>query len=812
MSSTAKVLGTIGALNTLIENFPMSILDLFKGKTYTSVFEFIIDVLYACGVPTNEIIEYLLDEIYSIVPDLENGLENAKEKLNEIDFTKVEQSEVLAAIESGIKVILNGLLASVYGCSSIPVLPNKVMDRPNNELFKGLDLTLWENIPNIYPGTFEIPIKMIDPTGLLELTPTSNSGRAYYDIPGSDFYYRKEKNENVSTFTFKRNVSYIDNPIIFSFKEKELEIKINNSVTKDIKIDIEYIKYNNLLKFNTFIRAGELICDKKLNIDSVNIIKNITINKSIGGVLLDDTIWCFLKRNNDSIFSKTIEWGEPKNEFILGQNSEVSNYKYTLLNDIPDDFKTAKRLNNVPTIVNENDADLIVVYDGMTPNELYKSNDMNAFIWYSIVRGSKITQIDKNLTMWDSRLSAQKKGQNRSSDIEWNNWYNSKKTNKSEFTYPGTTKITKESALYPILQLEKSDRNLYAIKVSFPSQRYFKPKYREKKIEDINSTPNKLEFNASIYKFNSDYIDNIQILKPKLLLTNFINYMLGFGLSTVNSINIDFTKKLIESKLSSAIEKIIEADDMEIEDCYTSFSNEEFDKMLEEMLYAKFTSTYYGGETNKLKAHDIESYLALIDSYNTATTREESLSKLTRLVNEVIVTPSNEGSISYGINASIDNNLLKKLLWAITMPIMESLFTPQVMLLMVINMSLMGIVKLDDFLSNDFSKILNLILNKILGLTKAIVRFIKDVIVEILFKLFLKKITPLLIKYTGALTIEKLEYWLNLLTAALKCLPKLPNFNLGKNYKNYNGLNDVVNYVDIIHNNEATIPESVKPC
>ena len=57
MSSTAKVLGTIGALNTLIENFPMSILDLFKGKTYTSVFEFIIDVLYACGVPTNEIIE-----------------------------------------------------------------------------------------------------------------------------------------------------------------------------------------------------------------------------------------------------------------------------------------------------------------------------------------------------------------------------------------------------------------------------------------------------------------------------------------------------------------------------------------------------------------------------------------------------------------------------------------------------------------------------------------------------------------------------------------------------------------------------------
>ena len=41
--STDKVLGTIGALNTLVENFPMSILDLHKGKTYTSIFDFLMD-------------------------------------------------------------------------------------------------------------------------------------------------------------------------------------------------------------------------------------------------------------------------------------------------------------------------------------------------------------------------------------------------------------------------------------------------------------------------------------------------------------------------------------------------------------------------------------------------------------------------------------------------------------------------------------------------------------------------------------------------------------------------------------------------
>jgi hypothetical protein len=59
MSSTDKVLGTIGAINTFIENFPMSLLDMMHGKVYTSIFEFIIDVLAACGVDVNEIINRL---------------------------------------------------------------------------------------------------------------------------------------------------------------------------------------------------------------------------------------------------------------------------------------------------------------------------------------------------------------------------------------------------------------------------------------------------------------------------------------------------------------------------------------------------------------------------------------------------------------------------------------------------------------------------------------------------------------------------------------------------------------------------------
>ena len=179
MSSPGKVLSTIGALNTLVENFPMSILDLLKGKTYNSVFEFIMDVLYACGVDTNKIVSYLLDALYSINPEIEGSLEYLQEKIASADFKDVQQSAFLMTLEDGIKAIIKAVLASMYGCSAVPVIPNKVMDTPNmNTYGSNINVSLWNEY--IYPGNFDIPVKLIDPMGLLEITPTTKDGRAYY--------------------------------------------------------------------------------------------------------------------------------------------------------------------------------------------------------------------------------------------------------------------------------------------------------------------------------------------------------------------------------------------------------------------------------------------------------------------------------------------------------------------------------------------------------------------------------------------------------------------------------------------------------
>ena len=160
--STDKVLGTIGALNTLVENFPMSILDLHKGKTYTSIFDFLMDVLVACGVPLNEAVEWLLEKIFSVELNLEGGLDNLQDIIARTNF-KTEDSEFLNALEYSIKGVLMTLLSSTFGCSSIPVLPSKYMDYPNPDIFEKNEnsnrLVLWKN--SVYPITLDIPVRII---------------------------------------------------------------------------------------------------------------------------------------------------------------------------------------------------------------------------------------------------------------------------------------------------------------------------------------------------------------------------------------------------------------------------------------------------------------------------------------------------------------------------------------------------------------------------------------------------------------------------------------------------------------------------
>ena len=868
MTPTDKVLGQIAAMSTFIENFPMSILDMMKGKTYTSIFDFMIDVLAACGVDLNDITQFLLDKIYGVEEIINGGLEDFYEKLKNGAVDVNTQNEFLEGLEYAIKGIFMALLSSIFTCSAIPVLPNKMFDGPNSETFKGNKSKAFGHLQSKDQfAPFLVPTSVIDPMGLLDIDPTSTDGRMFYAIEGGDRYYRKEwvphfeyvkvkevqtKDETIEVPVFVEQ-NLFDKQIGVGIKrtydglslseEDGNRFFINEPVEKDLTIQVAYFPYGtkSLHTWEGTIPKGdtttleEWLCSPsdEFMVGNVkgqkSIVQSISINNNGSSIDLGNKTWVYLSsgasREFMSIWSgnglNAVSWSMENSATTKIESAETKtvtkdeeievekavtkyDYEYVEVKGSDIDSKiNIERVNFVPTSdITTDSPSHIVFYDGLNPNLLYKSMDMNAFLWYVLHKGMKMPQVEYNHMMWDSRVSALKQGVSRKSAEEWNEWYNSKTGYTEEFKYFGST-IVEDTPLFPIMQLEGQGMAENLLKVHIPAQRYFLPKVRN---ANINGTEvPRHAFNASMYKYNWDYLNNIQILKPKLLLIGLCEHLLGFSLSTISSTNINFTKKLIEAKLSSAIKSVIEANDMEVEDCYMEFSNDEVNAMLEEMLLSRYNATTYGGETATVRVHDTKKYIAMLDQVNANTAVEGNMTSITKLITEVTTDPGTEGSIDYGLKISADANILKKLLWAIVMPLLMSIFTPQVMLLLYMNFELMGITKIDSFNGQDFTKIINLIMNKIFGLLKSIILFIKDKIVEVLLTLFYEKILPTLMKYQAILLLESITFWIAILKDAISCVPR---FKFKRN--KVIGAIDSVDYADIIPSQDT--PESTSSC
>ena len=865
MTPTDKVLGQIAAMSTFIENFPMSILDMMQGKTYTSIFDFMIDVLVACGVDINDIIQFLLDKIYGVEENINDGLEGFYEKLKNGAVEVNTQNEFLEGLEYAIKDIFMALLSSIYTCSAIPILPNKMFDGPNSETFEDNKSNAFGPLQvknNEWSGLL-VPTSVIDPMGLLDIDPTSTDGRMFYAIEGGDRYFKKElvphteyvkvkeiqtKDETIKVPVFVEQKLF-DRQIGVGIKriqqaadntEEDInKFYITGPAEKDIIVQMSYQSYGSKSSYvwEGTIPKGktetteEWICSPidMFGEGRKSIIQSISINNNGGSVDLGDKTWVYLSSGASTEFISiwsgnglnAISWGAENDATTKIESAEtktvtkdeeievekaITKYGYEYVevqgSDI-DSNANIERVNFVPTSdITTDSPSYIVFYDGLNPNLLYKSMDMNAFLWYALHKGMKTPQVEYNHMMWDSRVSALKQGVSRKSAEEWNEWYNSKTGYTEEFKYFGST-IVEGTPIFPIMQLEGQGMAENLLKIHIPAQRYFLPKVRSANING-DKVP-RHAFNASMYKYNWDYLNNIQILKPKLLLVGLCEHLLGFSLSTISSTNINFTKKLIETKLSSAIKSVIEANDMEVEDCYMEFSNDEVNAMLEEMLLSRYNATTYGGETATVRVHDTKKYVAMLDQVNANTSVEGNMTTITKLVTEVTTDPGTEGSIDYGLKISTDGNILKKLLWAIVMPLLMSIFTPQVMLLLYMNFELMGRTKIDTFNGQDFAKIINLIMNKIFGLLKSIILFIKDKIVELLLTLFYEKILPTLMKYQAILVLESITFWIAILKDAISCLPR---FKFKRN--KVIGAIDSVDYADIIPSQDT--PESTSSC
>lgn len=864
MTQTDRVLSNIGAIRTLIEKFPMGIFET-DSKNYKSTFEFIMDVLMACGVNMEELVSYLIGKMYGFEGQPGYTINGLYERIKRGEINVDMQNPFINGLEVSIKRILMALFTSIYTCSALPILPNKVFD------YDSLAPLMDYNVETVTRRTtyndnhykLRIPVSTIDMMGMLSISPTTSEGSLYYLTDGHDVYYHKEYITETHTITQSQTVNAGDSyrTKIKAYKKEYLlrfiyvfpfaafdvyayDIENESGPSQaaapiDLTITVDYLYGDSdapctatfVIPEGSVTSDNEYLESARRNGDTFykTQILGISVNgNSVGceiGTDVENKSWCYLTSTDLNLF----HWengetgGKPIDRSLFGAsmsgettvlnkvanvtdvyNCEVDVSSVTLTyksveTPTKKDMSTAIRYAYVPNYVYDDDPDVIVCFDGMNPNFVYRAYDMNAFLWYCYNRCNVANQIEQNHLMWDSRISASKQGITRSNGEQWNDWYSSKYEEGYEFKY---NENPESEVLYPIIQVEKYSESEFLVRI--PAQRYFLPKKRAE-IYDGTYEPGKHYFNASIYRFDWEYLKNIQILNPKLLLVRLIEHIIGLAMDAASSAQFNINKKRIEAVLAKAIKSIISADDMEVEDCWKSFSNEDYNDLLEEMLLSRYTATKTNGESSSIKVHDVQDYLNKLDQISANVSSQGTKTKITKAVTEVMMTDSTEESTEYEFEFGFGTDMLSKLIWAVVMPIVESLLTPQVMLLMMINFDLLGVVDIDHAFGYDFGKILNLLLNKILGLIKSIVLYVKDKIISLLLDLFKKIITPILTNMMLMLYLEMITDWLVILLDAVKCIPLMLGITVVKE-----GYIDEVDYADIV--NDQTIPESSSEC
>lgn len=384
--------------------------------------------------------------------------------------------------------------------------------------------------------------------------------------------------------------------------------------------------------------------------------------------------------------------------------------------------------------------------DGKTPNNLYTSKDFNAFLWYIINKSDKSQDKER---VWDNRYRAAiyGKGNGKHKEII--------RCTYIDDEYPNTDKI----------------------KVQLCGSNY----YKTRKLS--NKEGAEWAFNKTIFEFNHEFLSSIKLYEPKVIVAEIVEYLLGTGNFTVN-LGFSVNEEIIQGKIQEIIKKVIGSSDTEINDCYFSFSNDEYNQMLEKSELNRYNIVNTGDGFIEVDASQI---LDKLTGITTTSALHDDKTIIHETLTDLIVKPAQDasGEVKYGLEYDWQFELLRVLVY----PFIRPLFTPKVIFLLLVNKKIMG--SLEDIDTIDLNKLIEELLNSLFVIIKDIIVKLKDLLVDLLLNLIMDKLKPLLELFAARLLMETLKTYRDLLQQLLDaCL-----FGWGNGLT---GVIDDVNYADII--------------
>lgn len=257
----------------------------------------------------------------------------------------------------------------------------------------------------------------------------------------------------------------------------------------------------------------------------------------------------------------------------------------------------------------------------------------------------------------------------------------------------------------------------------------------------------------TIYEFNYDLIMGMKLFDARSIVSALFdtlqNASLGFsvGLGERHQESTDTIKEIIKN--------IINTDDSTVNDCYHTFSNERYNMLLSNTANKRLNRTD--------KFYDAKQILSASLSGDTVNEEEVLHRAITQA--KVTVTEGSDGSDEYGIANNFIFSLLNNLITAIV----QSLLSPKLLMVIVVNQSMMGGGKWEKF---NFSNLFKALQDIIVGIVKEV----KDLIIDKLWKLVATRLDPLITITSDEIVKEQLDSYADVLREIMKYAPYIFHF------------------------------------
>lgn len=425
---------------------------------------------------------------------------------------------------------------------------------------------------------------------------------------------------------------------------------------------------------------------------------------------------------------------------------------------------------------------------GYTPQNVYSSMDFNAYLWYVINKGNFWATSQKKKCVWDNRVRFYYKFQKSGCLNGWSlsdtsspkgAFFNTSTLNSPVFMVDGVGTKKEILACEYREEVSPTGGDPRTLRVYLNAGRYYRT--------SISGMSNK-----TIFEFNADFIYSLKLFEPKVMIAQIINAVLGIASNL--SVNLSVEQIMLDKKIERIVEKIVTASDNEEEistNCFYTFSNEEYNAMLEEA-EAQYNGTYQSGNETReeidVDAEAIADEIYKIGQAEDLQERKTAITDTLKNTADIIARdPETPDKDKFNFKSDIVSKFIKETITQIC----KQVLSPKVMILFAINEKIMNPNAQEEKVD------VEAFLKKFDNLIVTMVRKIANAIMQKLFDFLIQAIKPLITLFVQKLLLESIYDYKQLISALIQNC-SLPRFT-------GNALEtDTITHADIIP--EATTP------